>query len=193
MRKIVAGLFISLDGVVDSPESSPHRWTSQDVTEWIADGMAQADAVLLGPRTYRLLAQFWQHRGGDVPIASFLNNSPKYVVSHAPDTMGTLAWQPATLIRGDLASELAKLKARPGKNIQVPGSPGLVRSLLRDGMLDELNLAICPIVVGPGTRLFDGMTAPLGLRLLNAQAFGNGVLAARYQPVRSEVPAGAIR
>ncbi len=81
MRKIVAGLFMSLDGVVDSPERWGFPYTNEELTERIAAGMAQADAVLLGPRTYRLFAQLWQHRSNDVPMANFLNNSPKYVVT----------------------------------------------------------------------------------------------------------------
>ena len=186
MRKIVAGLYMSLDGIVDSPESAPHRWTNKEMTEWIAAGIAQADAVLLGPRTYRLLAQFWQHQPSDVPMARFLNNSPKYVAS---STLNTLEWQPATLIKGDLAKELTKLKVQPGKNIQIPGSPRLVRSLLRDGLLDELHLAICPVVVGSGLRLFDEIGHQVNLRLVNSTTFNNGVLGVSYQPVRPVRPA----
>lgn len=183
MRKIVAGLFMSLDGVVDSPENSPHKWINEEMADWIANGIAKADAVLLGPRTYRLLAQFWQHQSNDVPMANFLNNSRKYVVSHAPETMAKLEWQPATLIQGDLASELPKLKAQPGKNIQIPGSPRLVGSLLRDRLLDELNLAICPVVVGSGMRLFDEMTNQVSLKLIKSKIFSNGVLGVTYRPV----------
>lgn len=182
MRKIVAGLFMSLDGVVDSPENSPHKWTNNEMTEWMAAGIAQADAVLLGPRTYLLLAQFWQHQSSDVPMAHFLNDSPKYVVSA---TLDRLEWQPATVIKGDLAKELTKLKAQPGKNIQIPGSPRLVRWLLRDGLLDELNLAICPVVVGSGMRLFDGITNQVNLKLIDSKFFSNGVLGVTYQQVRS--------
>jgi len=67
MRKIVAGLFMSLDGVVDSPASSPHEWTNTEMAEWMADGIAQADSVLLGARSYLLLAEFWRHQGNDLP------------------------------------------------------------------------------------------------------------------------------
>jgi dihydrofolate reductase len=180
-RKIVAGLFMSLDGVVDSPENSPHKWINKEIMESITAGIAQADAVLLGPRTYQLLAQFWQHQSSDMPMANFLNNSLKYVVSN---TFDTLEWQPATLIKGNLVEELTKLKLQPGKNIQIPGSPKLVRSLLRDGLLDELNLNICPVVVGTGMRLFDEINNQLNLKLVDSKIYSNGVLGVKYQPVR---------
>jgi dihydrofolate reductase len=93
----------------------------------------------------------WPNQGSEVPMSDFLNNSHKYVVSTSLDK---LDWSPATLV-GDLPDELMKLKRQPGKNIQIPGSLTLVRSLLLEGLLDELTLSICPVVVGPGLRLFE--------------------------------------
>jgi dihydrofolate reductase len=180
-RKIVAGLFMSLDGVVDAEAASPHVWANAEMMDVMAAGLAQADAVLFGPRTYRLLAQSWQNQSNDIPMANFLNNSPKYVVSHGAQA---LDWQPATLITGDVRTELAKLKEQPGKNIQVPGSPLLVRSLLRDGLLDELYLNICPVVIGSGMHLFDEITASIQLRLTDSRTYSNGVLGVAYEAVR---------
>ncbi|MBP1683862.1 MAG: hypothetical protein H6Q33_5 [Deltaproteobacteria bacterium] len=188
MRKIVAGLFMSLDGVVDSPASSPHEWTNTEMAEWMADGIAQADSVLLGARSYLLLAEFWRHQGNDLPMARFLNRSPKYVLSASVDT---LDWQPAALIRGNLREELTTLKGQPGKNIQVPGSPRLVRWLLCNGLLDELRLAICPVVVGPGMRLFDEISKQITLTLMAAKTASNGVVVLTYQPARSNTRAAA--
>jgi dihydrofolate reductase len=183
MRKIVAGLFISLDGVVDSPQKWGFPYMNQEMTDGIAAGIANADAVLLGPRTYRLFSQLWPHQSNDVPMAQFLNNSPKYVVS---DGMETLDWQPATAIKGNLFDELAELKQQAGKNIQVPGSPRLVRSLLCHGLLDELSLNICPVVVGAGMRLFDEMPEGVRLDLVDSTIFDNGVLSVTYRPARSD-------
>ncbi|RKP47957.1 dihydrofolate reductase [Cohnella endophytica] len=176
-RKIVAGLFVSLDGIADAPEISPHEWTNDELMGRIAAGVAQADAVLLGSRTYSLLARFWKHQSDDIPMAKFLNGSPKYVVSSSPDA---LEWQPATLIQGNLFEELAKLKSQPGRNIQIPGSPTLVRSLLREGLLDELTLNICPVVVGSGLRLFDEIADPVRLKLVDSVVYGNGVIGVTY-------------
>lgn len=179
-RKIVAGLFMSLDGVVDSLEASPKKWGSNEMNETIAAGVAQADTVLLGPRTYKMLAQFWQHQSDDLPMARFLNHSDKYLVS-STITEDMLEWQPASLIKGNLFEEIMELKQQPGKNIQIPGSPKLVRSLLQNGLLDELRLNICPLVVGSGMRLFDEITNQVPLHLVDSKAYSNGVVGLTYR------------
>jgi dihydrofolate reductase len=178
-RKIVAGLFMSLDGVVDSLEASPKKWGSNEMNETIAAGVAQADTVLLGPRTYKMLAQFWQHQSDDLPMARFLNYSDKYLVSSTV-TEDMLEWQPVSLIKGELFEEIMKLKQQSGKNIQIPGSPKLVRSLLQNGLLDELRLNICPVVVGSGMRLFDEITNQVPLYLVDSKTYSNGVVGLTY-------------
>ena len=107
MRKIAAGLFISLDGVVEFPERWGFQYLDNDLSEEIVAGIARADAVLLGPATYRLFSRMWPHQTDDVPMAKFLNHSPKYVVSRTPDRVGKLEWEPAILLKGELASALA--------------------------------------------------------------------------------------
>jgi len=176
---------MSLDGVVDSPAAAPHKWMVPEMGEEMAAGIGQADAVLLGPKTYRLFTGWWAQQSDDIPMARFLNHSPKYVATHSPEQMGTLEWQPAHILTGDLATALGTLKAEPGKNIQVPGSPRLVRSLLREGLLDELSLNICPVIVGSGMRLFDEMPSQVNLTLAHSTTFRNGVLGLTYQPVGS--------
>ena len=180
-RRIVAGLFASLDGVVDTPEQWGFPFMTSAMADRITAGIAKADSVLLGPRTYALFAQLWRHQGDEVPMAKFLNRSAKYVVA---GSRPTLDWLPATLMGGDLATAVRELKALPGKDIQVPGSPRLVRSLLREGLLDELNLMVCPVVVGSGLRLFDGQNGRISLTLAEAMPFDNGVIAVSYRPVR---------
>lgn len=177
MRKVTAGLFMSLDGVVESPSQwgAPHF--DDEVLGEISAGVAQADAVLLGRRTYLEFAELWPGREG--PMADFLNNAPKHVVS---STLQELRWGPARLVTGDLDEQVAELKRQPGKDIQVPGSPRVVRSLLRDGLLDELSLMIAPIVVASGMRLFDELTDPVRLELVDSKALSGGVLSATYRP-----------
>ncbi len=182
MRKIVAGLCISLDGVVESPGKWGFQYFTDEMYEVIAAGTAQADAVLLGRRTYLEFAELWPNQGSDVPMADFLNNTPKYIVS---STLDKLEWANSSLVTGDLAEELAKLKQQPGKNILIPGSPRLVWSLLRDGLLDELQLVVCPIVVGSGTRLFDETTDHVRLELVESRTFSTGVLGVGYQPAHA--------
>jgi len=181
MRRIVAGLLISLDGVVESPSDwGFSQYFNDEMREGIRAGIAQADAVLLGRRTHLDFAEVWPNQGSDVLMADFLNNSPKYVVS---TTLDTFRWAPSRLLAGDLAGQLTKLKQQPGKNILIPGSPTLVRSLLGDGLLDELNLNVCPVVVGSGVRLFDGITHQARLKLVESRALRTGVLSVTYQPV----------
>lgn len=182
MRKIAAGLFISLDGVVEFPERWGFQYLDKDLSEEIATGIAEADAVLVGPTTYRMFAQMWPQQTDDVPMARFLNHSMKYVASRTPDKVGKLEWQPAVLLKGDLNSALAKLKAEPGKTIQVPGSPRLVRTLLREGLLDELSLTVCPEIVGAGMRLFDEVSDHIKLSMQRSKVLGNGAISVAYRP-----------
>jgi dihydrofolate reductase len=181
MRKVSTGLFMSLDGVVESPESWAGPYFDDELFEWIGAGLPLADAILLGRRTYLEFAEQWPDRGSSTPMGAFLNNTPKHVVS---STLDALDWGPASLVRGDLAEELGKLKQQPGKNIQIPGSPTLVRSLLRAGLLDELALGVVPIVVGSGMRLFDEITDQVPLELVESRTLSTGVLALTYRPAR---------
>jgi dihydrofolate reductase len=187
MRKLVAGLVMSLDGVVESPDKWGFQYFNDETYEVIGAGVAQADAVLLGRRTYLEFAELWPNQSSEVPMADFLNTSPKYVVSA---TLDTLQWGPASLLSGDLAEELTRLKRQPGKNILIPGSPTLVRSLLREELLDVLTLSICPIVVGSGMRLFDETTTHLPLQLVESRTYRTGMLGVGYRPAGADQAAG---
>jgi dihydrofolate reductase len=156
---------------------------NDEMSQGIAAGISQADAVLLGRRTYLEFAQLWPRQGSDVLMADFLNHSPKYVVS---STLEALSWQPAVQIKSDLVAELTRLKQQPGRNIQVPGSPTLVRFLLNIGLLDVLSLNICPVVVGSGMHLFDDMTRMLNLNLVHSTAMTTGVISATYALLGSD-------
>ena len=182
MRKIVAGLAITLDGVVESPSQSSWMRFNDEMWEVIGAGIAQSDAILLGTRTYLEFAALWPTLGSDVPMADFMNNTPKYVVSSTLNPQDTLAWANSRLVSGDLAEVIATLKQQPGKNILIPGSPRLVRSLLRDGLLDELGLMIHPAVLGSGMRFFDDMPHQVRLTLVESKALSTGVLSVTYQP-----------
>ena len=179
MRKIVAGLFISLDGVVESPDQWHFPYFNEEMGEAVGSQMAAADTMLLGRVTYQEFAGYWPHQSSDVEIADYMNTTPKLVVS---TTLDTVEWQNSTLIKGDLVEELTRVKQQPGKNISVVGSATLVRSLLRDALLDELRLLVHPIVVGRGKRLFEDGSAQKPLKLVDAQTFGTGVLYLTYQP-----------
>jgi dihydrofolate reductase len=179
MRKIVAGLFMSLDGVVESPEQWQFPYFNDEIGQALGSSMAASDTLLLGRRTYQEFAATWPGRGSDDPVGAYMNNTPKLVAS---TTLDSTDWQNSTLLNGDLADQLCKLKQQPGKNITITGSITLVRSLLHDGLLDELALMVCPIVVGHGQRLFDDWNEQLQLNLQDATTFSTGVLSLSYTP-----------
>jgi dihydrofolate reductase len=143
--------------------------------------------MLLGRVTYQEFAGFWPQQGSEVELADFMNETPKLVVS---TTLDNLDWQNSTLIKGDVAAELTKRKQEPGKDISVVGSPTLIRSLLRDGLLDELRLLLHPIVVGRGKRLFEDGGEQTPLKLADSKAFSTGVLFLTYEPAGKEPSSG---
>jgi dihydrofolate reductase len=167
VRKIVAAPFVSLDGVVEMSEQWTIPYFTADMQRVIQQGMAAADTMLMGRRTYEQMAAYWPNlTATDDPFAEFLNTSPKLVVS---TTLQSVDWQNATLITNDVIGEVARRKQQPGKDILIPGSATLVRCLLHEGLVDELRLLLFPIVLGSGQRLFDGWTVRLPLRLVESR------------------------
>jgi dihydrofolate reductase len=184
MRKVTAGLFVSLDGVTESPEKWQLPYFNDEMGEAIGAAMAAADAMLLGRVTYQEFASYWPGvRSEDQPFADYMNNTPKYVVS---TTLDTVEWSNSTLIKGNLAEEITKLKQQPGKNIGITGSTTLVQSLLQDDLLDELGLMIHPVVVGSGKRLFEEGGDLKALKLIDSKTFSTGLVSLTYQPAGKE-------
>jgi dihydrofolate reductase len=183
VRKIVSGLFMSLDGVYEAPGDWHFPYFNDEMGDAVDSQMKASDAMLLGRVTYEEFAGFWPQQSNDeVDIADHMNNTPKYVVSN---TLDTLEWQNSTLVSGDVVAELTKLKEQPGKNISVVGSGTLVQTLLRDGLLDELRLMVHPYVVGNGKRLFADGGVTQGLKLAESETFSTGVLYLTYTPADS--------
>src|SRR5215218_6255149 len=186
MRKVVGSELVSLDGVMEAPETWHLPYFNDEMGEAIGAAMADSDAMLLGRVTYEEFAAFWPAQEGsdeDQEFTDYMNNTPKYVVSKTLE--GPLEWQNSTLIKGNVAEEIAKLKQQPGKDISITGSPTLVRSLLQDGLLDELRLVVHPIVVGSGKRLFEDGSDQKRLQLVDSKTFSTGVLYLTYQPAQS--------
>ena len=177
MRKIVAGLLVSLDGgIEDNYPDSP--WFSPQAGQAIESMMAAQDAMLLGRVTYEMFAAFWPHQSGE--LADTMNRTPKYVVS---GTLKAADWQHTTMIPRDrAAAQIAELKQRPGNNIGVTGSGTLVGWLLREGLLDELRLLVFPVVQGHGKRLFAEEGKQVPLKLVTSETFPAGVLSLTYSP-----------
>ena len=179
MRKIVAGLFVSLDGVVESPERWNTPYFNEEIGAVLGSQMAAADTMLLGRVTYEEFAAYWADKGSDVPFAAAINGIPKLVASK---TLAEADWQNTTVINGDLAARLSALKQLPGKDIITSGSPTLVASLLQAGLLDELRLLVYPVMVGRGRRIFENGLDQMPLELVDSRTLSNGVLSLAYVP-----------
>ena len=168
--------FVTLDGVYQGP-GSPEEDPSDGFTRggWMVPHMdptfiaqasawlAEADALLLGRRTYEAFAEAWPRiTDPDDPFTERMNGLPKYVASH---TLAEAAWAPTTILGGDIAAQVAELKDRPGRELQVHGSGTLAQGLLAAGLLDEVRLVITPTVLGQGRRLFPADGPAVGLRV----------------------------
>lgn len=181
MRKIVAALMMSLDGVVEAPEKWSPPYFNDEVWQVTSKGMAASDAMLLGRRTYEVFAAYWPDKtADDSPYADYINSTPKFVVS---TTLKSVTWRNSRLITEDIVGQITKLKQQPGKNITIVGSPTLVRSLLQKDLLDQLALLLYPVLVGTGKHVFEDLTAQAPLQLVESQALSNGVLSLTYEPV----------
>jgi dihydrofolate reductase len=177
MRKLNAWLFVTLDSVIEAPE----KWViaDDDMFGAMEADYANSDALLLGRRTYETFAASWPQRGSEVANADWMNNTRKYVAS---TTLKSPQWNNSTVSEGDVAEAVARLKHQDGKVIMVNGSGALVRTLMRDTLLDELRLFVHPVVVGSGIRLFDDESDPVKLTLTDSHAHGNGVVSLTYRP-----------
>lgn len=183
MREIVAVEFVSVDGVAEAPEKWTTPFLDDEVGQAMQSGMDASDAMLLGRRTYEDFVAYWPDKTAqDDPYADYINATQKFVVSR---TLKSVEWRNSTLITGDVVEELTTLKQQPGKNLTIVGSPTLMRSLLRDRLLDRLDLLVFPIVVGAGKRLFEEGIGELPLNLVDSRAFKTGVVSLAYAPARS--------
>ena len=184
MRKLVANLFISLDGVVEEPGEWHFPYFNDEMGAAVDATLSTADTMLLGRRTYDDHAGAWPEReaagGEDAEFAKVLGDARKIVVSrHQPE----LTWRNSELLQGDLAEGVTALKNEPGDgNIAISGSVSVVRQLLAAGLLDELRLLVHPIAVRKGMRLFDEGETPIPLELRSSETFSTGVLSLVYGP-----------
>jgi dihydrofolate reductase len=178
MGKIVSNFFISLDGVVEAPDKWHFPYFNDEMGAAVEKGVQGTAAFLMGRKLYEEWAEYWPTEGDAEDFASFINNVPKYVVSN---TLREAAWNNTSIISGDVASQLRDVKERTNGDISMSGSATLVRWLIANDLLDELNLLVHPIAVGHGQRLFeDTPTHPL--QLLKSETFTTGVLNLTYVP-----------
>jgi dihydrofolate reductase len=181
VRRIKSYFFTSLDGVVESPDKWHFPYFDDEMGAAVGAGFSGADALLMGRVLYEEWAAYWPEHA-DQPFGDVMNSIKKYVVSNS---LQVAEWQNSEVISGDVAQKLIDIKAEDGGDINMSGSATTVRWLLREGVLDELNLLVHPIVVGDGlARLFPPNEPSIPLELLNAQTFNSGVLNLSYAPAK---------
>jgi dihydrofolate reductase len=199
MRKVIAGAFISVDGVIQAP-GGPHEdptggftlegWAApyfdQTLFEFLGEVLDKGDYdLLLGRRTYEIFAAHWPYRLED-PIGQTFARIRKYVVTSTPEL---LTWQGSEALVGDPAKSVAKLRQSDGPDLLIQGSSELYPALLANRLIDRLFLITMPVILGKGKRLFDGASAPAALKLVDHRVAGTGATVAVYEP-GGEVPTG---
>ncbi len=188
MGKIVVTEFVSLDGVIEAPgggEDYRHAgWTfeidrGEEGDQFKLDELVEAEAQLLGRITYEGFAAAWPTMEDGAGFAEKMNGMPKYVVS---STLQEASWENSTILRGDLAGEVAKLHREIDGVILVAGSAQLVQGLLEHDLVDELRLMVFPVLLGEGKRLFGDVTAKKPLNLVDSKTVGAGIALLTYEP-----------
>jgi dihydrofolate reductase len=190
MGMLVVNTFTSLDGVMQAPGMPEEDleggfdhggwqvpYFDEESGQVMTEAIAAIDALLLGRKTYEIFAGYWPYAPADDPIAAKLNEAPKYVASR---TLGAVAWNNSTLLKGDIADEVARLKETHDE-IHTSGSGNLVQSLVKDELVDQYNVWVYPVLLGSGKRLFAEGTMPTALRLVESRTFGNGAVLLSYE------------
>jgi dihydrofolate reductase len=191
--RLTLTMFVTLDGVVQAPggpEEDPSGgfeyggwlvpYADDDMLRAMTGFFADADAFLLGRRTYEIFAAWWPKvTDPDDPIASRLNSLPKYVASR---TLEEVSWEGSELLKGDLATDVVELKRRPGRELQVHGSGGLAQTLIQHDLVDEYRLLTYPVVLGKGKRLFADGAKPAALNFVRHKTTSTGVSIDVYTP-----------
>ena len=201
MRKLIVQTFVTLDGVMQALGGpgedddggfahggwSVNYWDDQ-MGEVMGEATSRPFAMVLGRRTYDIMAAFWPHaseeEGGKV-----FNDATKYVASRS--RLNLEAWSNSVLIEGDAADGLAALKAEDGPELQVHGSANLIQTLLRHNLVDQYRLWVFPVVLGSGKRLFGDGAMPAGLKLVDSTVSSTGVVMGTWEPA-GEIATGSF-
>jgi dihydrofolate reductase len=197
MTRVVVSEFLTLDGVMQAPGGPDEDrvgdfrhggwqmpYLDEVAGEAVTTGIEASGGFLLGRRTYQIFAAFWPDQPAEDPIAAALNGLPKHVASTTLEE--PLKWSNSTLIRGDVAEAVAKLKQPPGKDLVVIGSGLLAQTLMQRDLVDEYQLMIHPVVLGTGKRLFGAGGGKIPLKLVDTKTTGTGVLILTYRRASTE-------
>jgi dihydrofolate reductase len=186
MRKLILRISITLDGFIESSTGKIDfaKSRSPEGAAFVAEKMAQAGAHLLGRKSFSQMAQFWPTANG--PAAKAMNEIPKIVFSRKGfDPLRTTTakgWSDAQVLTGDLSEEIAALKKQSGKDLLAHGGIEFAQSLIQTGLIDEFWIASHPVAAGSGLNLFEKLSEPLYLKLIDTKVFSTGAMIHIYQP-----------
>lgn len=184
MRKVIYSMSVSLDGFIETPNREID-WVivDEELHTFFNDQAREQGAFLYGRRMYELMVDYWptadtlpSRPAYEVEFARIWKNMPKIVFSK---TLDKVEWN-SRLVRDNIAEEITKLKAQPGKDLSL-GGPTLASTFMQLGLIDEYQLFLNPVVLGSGTPFFPALRNPISLRLIETRTFGSGVVYLRYQ------------
>ena len=187
MRKLVVFNHVTLDGYfADMNGDMSWAYRGSDDAEWnafVADNASGGGQLLFGRITYELMARYWPTpdaiRANPI-VAEGMNSMPKVVFSR---TLDKVSWSNTKLVKGDIASEVRKMKQEPGKGMAILGSGSIVSQLAPEGLIDEYQVVVNPVVLGQGRTMFEGIKEKLNLKLTKTRTFGNGKVFLCYAPM----------
>jgi dihydrofolate reductase len=201
LRKLIASIFVSLDGVIQAPggpAEDPTQgfalggWTFTYWDEVMGQSMSGFDGndreLVLGRKTYEIFEAHWPYQPADNPTAKSLNAVKKHVASR---TLKTVSWNNSSLLGNDVVAAISTLKSQDGHDLQMIGSGNLIQTLQAASLIDEYNVWIFPVVLGRGKRLFEATAKPSAMRLVTSQVSTTGVLLTTYVPA-GKVPLGSF-
>ena len=185
MRKVIVFNNVTLDGYF-ADRNGDMSWAHKQDAEWnafVGSNASGGGALLLGRVTYELMAGFWPTPAATeraLVVAEGMNNMPKLVFSR---TLEKASWKNTTLVKGDIAAAVRKMKNESGPGMAILGSGSIVSQLAQAGLIDEFQIVVNPIVLGKGKTLFEGVKEKIALKLIKTRAFGNGNVVLYYEPM----------
>jgi dihydrofolate reductase len=177
--RLVATEYLSLDGVFEEPGHWSNPWFNEQAGQFKYAELQASDALLLGRKTYEGFAAAWPNMKGTGDFGEKMNSMPKYVVS---STLDKVDWAGSTLLRGDVVTEVRRLKERPGKDLLLSGSAQLFTAMMEANLVDLYRIMLFPVVLGKGKRLFAKETDQRVLGVPETKTFGSGIVILEYRP-----------
>ena len=180
MRKVIASIYVTLDGVMEAPNEWSFQYWSEEAAKFKYDELFASDGLLLGRVTYEGFAAAWPTMPGTGEYGERMNSLPKFVVSK---TLQETTWN-ASLIQDNIAEEVSRLKQQPGQDLLIFGSADLVQTLMQHDLIDEYRLMLYPVVVGHGKHLFREGSEKKALKLVETKTFSSGIVILSYELVK---------